>query len=109
MSHRLRIIVREDLSPGQQAVQGAHAQRQFASEHREVELEWFNKSNTLAMLSVPDETALDRLLRAAANKGIRASFFEEPDIGNRKTAICLEPSEEARRLCQGLPPALRGL
>lgn len=109
MSGRLRVVVRADQSAGQQAVQAMHAQRQFLAEHPEVEREWFETSNTLALLCVADEERLCHVLRLAADRGIRSAVFREPDIGDRITAICLEPCERARRLCQGFPPALKGL
>lgn len=107
MPGRLRVVVRADLSPGQQAVQGVHAQVAFAKAHPEVEHEWFDSSNTLALLCVQDEEALCRVLDQAEMRGIRAAVFREPDIGDRMTAICLEPGDAARRLCRGLTPALQ--
>lgn len=85
-----------------------HAQREFAKEHPETERKWFESSNTLALLSVPDEEALFDLMERACSNGIRVAAFREPDIGDRVTAICLEPCDQARRLCRGLPPALQG-
>lgn len=110
MISRLRVIVRADLSPGQQAVQGMHAQVAFAKKHPESERTWHEQSNTLALLSVPNEDALHRLLQMAEDRGIQAAYFREPDIGDQMTAICLEACEEtAGRLCRGLPTALKGL
>lgn len=107
MTDKLYVIVRTDLLAGQQAVQAAHALRQFAEEHPETERAWFQRSNTLAMLAVPDEEALHRLLSRAGDRGIRASIFREPDIDNQLTAVVLEPNEQARRLCRGMPLALQ--
>jgi len=104
---KLTVITRADLHPGQQAVQAMHAHRAFVAEHPEVELDWFEKSNTLALLSVPDEEALSHFLRRASDRGIRTAIFREPDIGDRLTAIALEPGAEVRRLCRGLPLALK--
>lgn len=108
MTAKLTVVVRSDLSAGQQAVQAMHAQRQFAADHPDVERSWFEQSNTLALLCVADEEALCQVLRMASDRGIRCSIFREPDIGDRMTAICLEPSEGARRLCRGFSLALKG-
>lgn len=107
MTDKLYVIVRTDLRAGQQAVQAAHALRQFVEEHPETERAWFRRSNTLAMLAVPDEEALRCLLARADDRGIRTSIFREPDIDNQLTAIVLEPNERARRLCKGMPLALQ--
>lgn len=106
---KLTVVTRADLSPGQQAVQAMHAQRAFADAHPAVEKLWFEQSNTLALLIVPDEQGLCRLLRRAADRGIRTAIFREPDIADQLTAIALEPSPEVRRLCRGLSLALKGL
>ncbi len=109
MSSRLRVIVRADLSPGQQAVQSMHAQVAFAKKHPESESIWHEQSNTLALLCVSDEAALCKLLQKAEDKGIKVAHFLEPDIDNQMTAICLEACEMARKVCAGLPTALKGL
>ena len=52
---KLHLVVRGDLPPGQQAVQAVHAMREFVREYPEVDRHWYEKSNTLALLTVPDE------------------------------------------------------
>ncbi len=103
---KLYVVVRRDLAAGQQAVQGIHAAVQFQKEHPGTEREWFEKSNTLAFLQAEDEEALERLAEAAGRRGIRFSAFREPDIGDRLTALALEP--RARSICAGLGLALSG-
>jgi hypothetical protein len=39
----------------------------------------------------------------AEARGIKISRFYEPDLQNQLTAICLEPSENARKLTSNLP------
>jgi peptidyl-tRNA hydrolase len=104
---KLTLVVRGDLSKAQQAVQAAHAARQFVEDYPALEREWFHNSNTLALLTVPDEKALLRLLEKAEDRGTRVSLFREPDIHNQLTAICIEPGPTARKLCGGLPLALQ--
>lgn len=53
---KLYVIVRADLSPGLQIAQAAHAARAFHAEHPALEAAWYAASNTLAVLSVQDET-----------------------------------------------------
>ncbi len=47
-----------DLPPGQQAVQVAHAMREFVREHPHEDRIWYEKSNTIAFLAVQDEKEL---------------------------------------------------
>lgn len=80
--------------------------RQFVEEHPDVEREWFVRSNTLAVVAVPDEPALGRLLDHAYDLGVRASAFREPDLAGAMTAAALEPGSGARRVTRGLALAL---
>lgn len=105
---KLYLISRSDLRPGQQAVQAAHAMRQFAADHPELDKEWFERSNTLAFLTVPDERSLVRLIHRAEDRDLRVSLFREPDLDNSLTAIALEPGQTSQRLCRNLPLALGG-
>lgn len=107
MADRLYIVVREDLCHAQQAVQGMHAFRLFVAEHEEVERAWYANSNTLSFLSVPGAEALADLLDHAEARGLRASVFHEPDLGDDvATAAAFEP--RAKSLLRDLPRALGG-
>lgn len=70
-----------------------------------MEQTWYENSNTLALLEVEDEPALERLLERARWKGIEASGFREPDRQDELTAIAIGP--RGKRLCQGLELALQ--
>ena len=107
MRAKLYVVTRCDLPAGAQAAQSCHAARQFAAEHPDVERAWFHASNTLALLAVPDEPALDALLLRARGIGLRVAVFREPDLGDATTAIALEPGPASRRLVASLPLALR--
>lgn len=100
---KLYIVVREDLSPGQQAVQALHAQREFTARHPEEDLRWYSKSNTLVLLSVPDEPRLLQLLDSALERGYPVAPFREPDRSDELTALALAPV--GKRLCRNLPKA----
>jgi len=101
---RLYVVVRADLPPGSQAVQAAHAMREFAADYPEIEKAWHEKSNTVAMLSVPDEAALVELLESLS-AALHFTPFREPDLGGSLTAICVEP--KGGRTLRHLPLALR--
>ena len=104
---KLIIVVRQDLTPGYQAVQGGHALSEFCLEHNDIAKSWHKNSNYLAYLSVKDEKELLFLIDKAQSRGIVMSIFQEPDIDNQVTAIAMEPSEESRKLCRSLPCALK--
>lgn len=103
---KLYVIVRADLSPGSQAVQAAHAMREFAAEHPDVEAEWHAKSNTVVMLSAVGEVHLDYLLAQAKLRSVEATGFREPDLANSLTAICVGPNGHKLPL-RGLSLALQ--
>jgi peptidyl-tRNA hydrolase len=102
---KLYVIVRADLSPGQQAVQCCHAITDFAFEWPEIYREWYHTSNVLALLSVPDRPALKRLIERADLQGVSWSCFTEPDLHDEGTAVVLGP--EGRKLVSSLPLALK--
>jgi len=104
-NEKLYLVVREDLSPGQQAVQAVHAFREFIRCHPQVDRSWYDSSNHLALLSVKGEHELNSLLLKARRRGLKVSSFREPDRDNELTAAALEP--RARTIVRGLPLALR--
>jgi hypothetical protein len=103
---KLYTVVRADLPLGAQAVQAAHAMREFAHLHPEVEAEWHRTSNTVVMLSVPDEAALVDLKVRLCNAHISVAEFHEPDLNHSLTAICVAP--DGSRMLRNLPLALQG-
>ncbi len=106
MIAKLFLVTRADLAHGPQAIQSAHALREFSEHHPEIDREWYRTSNTLILKAVADEKALRRLADRARARGIRFSAFHEPDMGNAMTALAIEPS--GKSLVQGLPLALAG-
>jgi hypothetical protein len=102
---KLYVVVRSDLSPGQQAVQACHAALALAESGVAV-------PDTLVLLAVPDEPALlqlaDRIaLGCALPCGYRLQLevFCEPDLGGQATALATD-EEAARPLLRDLPLAL---
>lgn len=104
-SHKLYIVTREDLTPAQQAVQGAHALTEYLVQHKESALSWYSTSNTLAFLSVPTEDKLNLLIDKAHRKGFMVSEFREPDRSLELTAVAFEP--KAKSILRNLPLALK--
>jgi hypothetical protein len=97
---KLFVITREDLSYGQQAVQAMHALQEFNIRHPKAARDWYEESNTLALLAVANITALGVSLGKARDRNIPVSAFHEPDRNNEMTAIAIGP--EGKRIAQGL-------
>ena len=95
--------MRADLKPGLQAAQACHALRLFSAEHPEEDRAWYEGSNNLVLLQIPDEKEL-LALRDQVN-GCPASLFREPDVDDEATALALGPG--SRRLISNLPLLLR--
>ncbi len=100
MVAKLFVVTREDLSPGQQAVQGIHAAVEFQHVHGGTAKEWYEKSNTVAFLVVENEERLGVLYRRAVDLRIPVVVFREPDRDNEVTAIALGP--QGKRITHGL-------
>lgn len=100
---KLVIVTREDLTPGQQAVQSAHAAVNFTFEHPSRAGPWFSNSNYLILLSVKSEKQLYLLIQKCAYHGLHYTIFREPDIGNKITAIAIAPSPVTQKLVSKIP------
>lgn len=87
---------------GYQAVQSAHALREFIHLHSDIDSQWYNNSNYLALLVVSNVEELNYLLHKAEQQGIAVAAFHEPDLNNELTAIAIAPGEMSRRLCRRL-------
>lgn len=101
---KLYLITHEELPPGQQAVQAAHAMRQFGHEHPDEDRRWFEESNTLAFLAAPNREAVGVIWEQALRRGIPVAAFHEPDRGDELTAIALGP--QGKKLTRRLKLAL---
>ena len=104
---KLIIITRRDLTPGSQAVQAAHAAIEFQYEHPEIAQEWNTNSKYLVFLSTENEDSLKEFIEKAKQREIKHSIFVEPDMGDQITAVALEPTQMAQKLCSSLPLALK--
>ena len=100
-------MTRQDLAPGYQLVQSAHAIADF-SIHFPMEFkQWHSSSNYLACLSVKDEESLQALVSKLLSENIKHIAFRESDLGNQITAIAIEPSTMTRKICSSFQLALR--
>ncbi len=74
---------------------------------------WFDESEYLILLQVPDEETLLEFADAAHSPDGFLEYYlqHEPDFeghpGGWHTALALEPSPQTQRLCANLPLALR--
>jgi hypothetical protein len=103
---KLRIIVDESLSPGQQIAQSLHAAIEYIYQHPEDSLFWHNYSNSVIILSTNIDN-INALIQKCALEKIDYSCFHEPGLDNRLTAICIEPCIESRRLTSNFRLALK--
>ncbi len=101
------LITRRDLSPGYQAVQPAHALAEFAVTHSDTFKNWMEVGKNLIVLSTTNEKQLLKLAEQFEEKNLKYVLFREPDIGNKATAIAVEPNEEAYKITSSLPLALK--
>lgn len=97
------VITRSDLTPGQQAVQSAHAAINFNYEHPDRAGPWFKDSNYLVLLSLENENELIKFIEKCENKNIKYTTFNEPDLNNEITAIALEPSITTQKMVSNIP------
>jgi hypothetical protein len=107
---KLYVIVRADLPPGLQLAQSCHALRQFAAEHPTLDKEWFEDSNNLVCLQVPNQGALEALALSMQHDGFKGfSRFTEPDLDHALTAIAVHDSGKSYvgHLRLALKPAAR--
>lgn len=102
---KLYTVVRGDLPPGAQLAQSVHAMRLFVADHPDVDRAWYETSNNLVCLSVPDQAMLEQLAERAASAGVEVSMFTEPDLDDQPTALAIGPA--GARLVSSLPLALR--
>jgi len=79
----------------------------FATSYPKEFQQWHSTSNYLACLSVKDENSLQALSHKLMCEDIKHITFTEPDLGNQITAIAIEPTDMARRICSSFPLALK--
>lgn len=86
-----------------------HAAADFSFSFPDLADRWHAVSNSLIVLTVPDERALHALVAKAEARGLLCGTFREPDLADELTAVAFAPGRETRRLCSNLPLAGRRL
>lgn len=81
-TQKMYVIVRNDLTTGQKAVQAGHALAEWMLEDSE---SW--KNTTLVYLAVKDKDHLEMLVCDLQWSDVKYVQFNEPDINNEITAI----------------------
>lgn len=84
---KLFVIVRKDLTPSQQTVQGGHAVAEYLL-RRPQDSNWNN--GTLVYLGVDNKFKLEKLIYKLKMRDARWVGFIEPDLNNEITAIATE-------------------
>ncbi len=91
---KLYVLIRNDLSSSQQAVQGGHVVAKFASKRPDIN--WDRQ--TFVYLKV-SQYQLKKYLHRLSMDGIFHEKFIEPDIGNQLTSIaCLDQNDSFKGL-----------
>lgn len=79
---KMYVIVRNDLTPSQKAVQAGHALAEWMLEDSE---SW--KNHTLVYLTVKSRIQLENLITDLQWDDLKYVQFNEPDINNEVTAV----------------------
>jgi hypothetical protein len=106
---KLYLLIRQDLSVGYQLAQSSHAVADFCFAHPDLAARWHALSNSLIVLSVPDERTLHEVAGRARARGIAVTSFREPDLADELTAVAVAPGAATRKLCSNFPLAGRQL
>ncbi len=106
-NRKLVTVTRQDLSNGAILAQSTHVALEFFNQYPELAKEWITNSSYLVCLSAKNEKELEALSEKAKERNIIVVEFREPDLNNELTALCFEPTDEARKLCSSIPLALK--
>jgi hypothetical protein len=101
---KLRILVDNSLTPGQQIAQSIHAAIEYQHQHFTSAVDWYNNSNSVVILACSQKD-LKEIITKCIDKRIAFSYFKEPDLDNMLTAVCLEPTSESRKITASFPLA----
>lgn len=102
---KLYVVVRNDLSPGYQIVQTAHAVADWTQEYPGDAERWNRSSNTMVVLKVNTQSELVLLFDILYGLGLGVTPFHEPDIKDEMTAFAFLPSSKYAKLLSTLPLA----
>lgn len=104
--NKLYVLVRSDLSHGQQLAQACHVMADFMLHSNEIHCRcgqctpqkiWDNE--TIVVLKTKNEEELSGWLEFFRNSdGVSCSYFNEPDLGGQLTAIAVHGLEVPKAL-----------
>jgi hypothetical protein len=100
-------ITRQDITPGYQVVQTAHAIADFIHEHPAVSKQWKEESNSIITLSTKDEQSLTDYFNRLKELTPYVTSFYEPDVEDQMTAIAVYGTPSIRKVLSNLPLALK--
>ncbi len=96
------VITRADLSQGYQSQQSTHSIADFAYEFPKSFKDWKEGSNSIICLQVKDETQLLEYYNRLS-KLTSVVKFNEPDLNDETTSICLHADKDVRKKVSSLP------
>lgn len=96
------VITRSDLSNGYKSQQSTHAIADFAYEFPQSFKDWKENSNSIICLQVKDETQLLEYYNRLS-KLTSVVKFNEPDLNDETTSICLHANKDVRKKVSSLP------
>jgi hypothetical protein len=87
--YKLFVVVDATLSSGLKTAQAVHAAIKFWNEFPTIARPWYTESNNVVVLEDDDLGSLVQNIWHKEDCAI--SFFQEPDLDDNLTAICVEP------------------
>ena len=103
---KLTIIVRNDLTNGQQIAQSIHAVTEFAHKFPDQFQDWITNSQYVVALSTDNEEKLKELYKKLEWFGANVVKFHEPDMSNQLTSIAFYGTPEIMKITKHLKLAL---
>lgn len=85
------MIVRNDLTNPQKAVQGTHASIEMVKQNT------LNEHPSVIYIVVKNESKLKKVISEICEIGIQFYIFREPDKNNELTSICTVPLDDIQR------------
>ena len=100
------IIVRNDLTNGQQLAQSVHSATEFAHKHTNLFNDWMTSSQYVVSLSADNEQHLKEVLTKLEWFGANVVTFREPDMDNQLTSIAYYGTPKMMKITAHLKLAL---
>ena len=104
----LYLVTHQQLAPGYQIAQIAHAVADFAVYSPVEFLDWHSQSQYIVALETQTKDCLERLLQRAQAKHLKTIPFHEPDLDNQLTSVAFVPNQSNKAFLSNLPLAGKG-